>query len=168
MAKKIIQKPEVPKPVLFTVKKGNTLSSVAEVFGVEVKEIKKWNKIKEGKLLSGQTLKIYPKTSIEQVRYVVKKGDTISDICESFRVRPRHIITVNGLKNGWDIKTGLTLYFYKPVERKPVIYAVKKGTNLTYIAESYNVTVKDLMIWNNLSSPTIHPQQKLKIYLQAS
>ena len=165
---KIIQKPEVPKPVLFTVKKGNTLASIAEVFDVEAKEVTKWNKIKEGKLLSGQTLKIYPKISIDQVKYVVKKGDTISDICESFKVRPRHIITINGLKNGWDVKTGQTLYFYKPVEKKPVIYAVKKGTNLTYIAESYNVTVKDLMMWNNLSSPTIYPQQKLKIYLQAS
>lgn len=164
---KIIKKPEGPKPILFTVKKGNTISCVAEAFGVEPGEINKWNKIKEGKLLSSQTLKIYPKISMEQMKYTVKKGDTISDICESFRVRPRHIITVNGLKNGWDIKTGLTLYFYKPVERKPVIYAVKKGTNLTYIAESYNVTVKDLMMWNNLSSPTIYPQQKLKIYLQA-
>lgn len=165
---KITQKPEAPKPILFMVNKGNTLLSIAEVFGVEAAEINKWNKIQGGKLLIGQTLKIYPNVNLELVKYMVKKGDTISDICESFKVRPRHIITINGLKNGWDIKTGQTLYFYKPVQRKPVIYTVTKGTNLTYIAESYSVTVKDLMMWNNLTSPTIFPQQKLKIYLQAS
>jgi len=165
---KNILRDERAKPILFTVKKGNTLSSIAEAFNVEAKDITKWNKIQNEKLLSGQTLKIYPKVSTEQVKYVVKKGDTISDICESFRVRPRHIITVNGLKNGWDIKTGQILCFYKPITRKPLIYTVVKGTTLTYIAESYNVTVKDLMMWNDLSSPTIYPKQKLKIYLQTS
>ncbi|MBM4305242.1 MAG: LysM peptidoglycan-binding domain-containing protein [Deltaproteobacteria bacterium] len=160
------QTPEGPKPILFVVKKGNTLSSVAEAFGVDSGEINKWNKIQGEKLLSGQTLRIYPKVSMELVKYTVKKGDTISDICDSFKVKPRHIITINGLRNGWDIKTGQILYFYQPVGRKPVIYTVAKGTNLTFIAESYNVTVKDLMMWNNLSSPTIYPQQKLKIYPQ--
>lgn len=163
---KNIQRGDRPQPVLFTVKKGNTLASIAEVFDVEAKEITKWNKILGGKLLSGQTLKIYPKVSMELVKYAVKKGDIISDICESFRVRPKHIITINGLKNGLDLKIGQTLYFYKPVEEKPLIYTVTKGANLTYIAESYSVTVKDIMIWNNLTSPTIYPQQKLKIYLQ--
>lgn len=161
---KNIQKPEGPKRISFTVKKGNTLLSIADVFNVEAKEITKWNKIQNEKLLSGQTLKIYPKVNMEQVKYVVKKGDTISDICETFKVRPKYIIVVNGLKNGWDIKIGQTLYFYKSVEKKPIIYTVTQGTNLTYIAESYNVTVKDLMMWNNLSSSTIFPKQKLKIY----
>jgi membrane-bound lytic murein transglycosylase D len=162
--KRIIQKAERSKPLLFTVKKGNTLTLVAEVFGVEAKEIAKWNKIQNEKLLSGQTLEIYPKVSMELVKYTVKKGNTISDICESFKVRPRHIVTINGLKNGWDIKTGQILYFYKPVEKKPIIYTVTEGTNLTQISGKFNVLVRDLMIWNNLNSTKLQPGQRLKIY----
>ncbi len=161
---KIIKEKVGPKPVLFTVKKGNTLTSVAEAFDTETLEISRWNRIQGGKLLIGQTLKIYTKSNLELVKYTVKKGDTLSDLCESFGVRSRHILVINGLENGSQIKSGQTLCFYKPVKEKPLVYTVVKGTNLTSIAEIHQVTVKDLMMWNNLNSSTIYPHQKLKIY----
>jgi membrane-bound lytic murein transglycosylase D len=164
--KSIKQKNKVKKqnPVIYTVKKGNTLPLIAEAFGVDIRDMKKWNKLKGNSLSPGAKLKIYPKNPVEMLRYSVKKGDTITEISKSFHVRPKHIVICNGLKNGWNIMTGQTLVLYKGVEKKPIIYVVKKGTNLKLISDKFDVKVKNIMIWNNLSSTTLYPGQKLKIY----
>jgi len=152
------------KPILYSVKKGDKMPFIAEAFGISLCDIKKWNRLRNDKLFAGQQLKIYPKNPIEQVRYTVKRGDTITEISESFHVRPNHIVICNGLKNGWNISTGQTLLFYKAVEKKPIIYVVKKGTNLKLISDKFDVKVKYIMMWNNLSSTTLYPGQKLKIH----
>jgi membrane-bound lytic murein transglycosylase D len=153
-----------PNPVMYTVKKGNTLPLIAEAFGVDIRDMKKWNKLKGNRLSLGAKLKIYPKCPVEMVTYTVKKGDTITEISESFHVRPQHIVICNGLKNGWNILIGQRLVLYKAAKQKPVIYIVKKGTNLKLISDKFDVKVKNIMMWNNLSSTTVYPGQKLKIY----
>lgn len=40
-------------------------------------------------------------------------------------------------------------------------YVVKKGESLNIIARKFNCSVSDIMDWNNLKSPMIHPNQKL-------
>lgn len=152
------------KPVFYIVKKGNSIDSIAEVFGIENSDIRRWNSMKNDKLLAGQKLKIYPKTPIEQITYKVNKGDSIVKISESFKVRPRHIVICNGLKNGWDLNADQTLIFYKEVTEKPLIHIVRKGATITHISAKYNVKVRDIMMWNNLSSSKVHTGQKLKIY----
>jgi len=42
-------------------------------------------------------------------------------------------------------------------------HTVKQGETITKIANQYNVTVKDLVRWNNLSTMTLRPGTKLKI-----
>ena len=123
-----------PKPITYTVKQGNSLSSIAEVFRVEMEGIKKWNKMKDDRILLGQQLRIYPKIPMEQVNYTVKKGDTISEISSSFGVRPKNIVTCNGLKNGLEIKSGQTLAFYKPIEKK-ISYRCKRHKSHLYCRE---------------------------------
>ena len=50
-------------------------------------------------------------------------------------------------------------------EYKMHIYIVKKGDNLSTIAEQFNVTLPALMAWNDLSSGKyIHPGEKLIIF----
>lgn len=47
-----------------------------------------------------------------------------------------------------------------PVE--PIIYVVKRGDNLTRISKAYNVTIADLVKWNNIKNPNlIYVGQKL-------
>jgi len=157
-----------PMPVLYTVKTGNTLTSLAAAFNVETGEIKRWNKLNGDKILSGMRLTIYPKSLLEMVRYTVKKRETLTEISEEFGVRPSHIISCNGMTNGWDIKAGQKLTFYRKAREKPIIYTVIKGSNLTNISEAYKVEVTDIMGWNNLSSTVIYPGQKLKIYAERS
>ena len=44
-----------------------------------------------------------------------------------------------------------------------IYHTVKQGETITKIANQYNVTVKDLVRWNNLSTMTLRPGTKLKI-----
>ncbi|MCC9166669.1 lytic transglycosylase domain-containing protein [Pontibacter harenae] len=43
-------------------------------------------------------------------------------------------------------------------------YIVRRGDNLSTIAQSFNITVDDLKDWNNLRSASIMPDQKLVVY----
>lgn len=50
-------------------------------------------------------------------------------------------------------------------EEEVVVYTVKSGDVLGKIADRHGVSVSNLMSWNNLRSNTIHPGQKLNIYV---
>lgn len=52
------KKEKTQKPKTYTVKKGDTLASIAEKFGVTVNQLKKWNKLKSDKITVGQVLKV--------------------------------------------------------------------------------------------------------------
>ncbi len=148
----------------YAVKKDNTLGAVAEAFKVDQDDIRRWNKLKGPHLTAGSRLRIYPAEKLEKVAYTVKKGDTITAICDSFKVRPYHVVTCNGIRKGMDIKQGQQLAFWRDARVKPTMHVVKKGSNITVVSKKYHVTVADVMRWNNLESPDIRPQQKLKIY----
>jgi membrane-bound lytic murein transglycosylase D len=152
------------KPFVYTVMKGNTLNDVSEAFGVRVDDVTKWNRIRKGQLLSGTKLKLYRAVPVGTVSYTVRKGDTVRDIAQSFGVRPVRIVVANGLRNGFSLKQGKQLVLYRDAVSKPVVHVVRKGSNLTVIADRFDVRVKDIMRWNDLESATIHPDQKLTIY----
>ena len=107
-----------PKPVVYVVKKNNSLVTVAEMFKVEKEDIKRWNRLKDNRVMAGQKLKIYPPVNMNMVSYKVKKGDTITEICQNFKVRPRDVIAGNGLKNGLSIKQGQMLVVYTVSTKK--------------------------------------------------
>jgi len=111
-------KPAEPKPVVYVVKKHNSLATVAEMFKVEQGDIRKWNKMKDSRVMAGQKLKIYPPVNMDMVAYKVKKGDTITEICQNLKVRPRDVIAGNGLKNGLSIKQGQMLVVYRTSTKK--------------------------------------------------
>jgi hypothetical protein len=51
-------------------------------------------------------------------------------------------------------------------ENKEHTYLVKKGDNLTEIAERFHVSLQNLLIWNNLKPRNhIHPGDRLTIYM---
>ena len=46
---------------------------------------------------------------------------------------------------------------------KPNFHKVKKGDTLFSLAKKYEVSLKDLMKWNNLTSNLLQPGQQLKL-----
>lgn len=56
----------------------------------------------------------------------------------------------------------------KVVEQGIIVHRVKSGEYLGYIAGKYNVSVSNLMAWNNLRSTHLKPGDRLNIYSSAN
>ncbi|MDE2025353.1 MAG: M23 family metallopeptidase [Patescibacteria group bacterium] len=83
----ISQKPR-DRAIDYTVQPGDTLSTVADKFGVSVDTIKWANDISSDMLTVGDTLKILPVTGVS---YKVQSGDTIYSIAKKFSTNPQKI-----------------------------------------------------------------------------
>lgn len=104
------KKAEKASGILFhKVLPGQNLTIIANKYGVEVQDLKVWNKLSALSIVPGQKLKIYkegaapkltPKAKAAFVSYKVKQGDTLSSIAEKFEG-----ITVASLKQANGLKT---------------------------------------------------------------
>ena len=52
---------ELDKRIRYKVRSGDFLGKIANRFGVRVRDIKRWNRLKTSRLRIGQRLSIYPK-----------------------------------------------------------------------------------------------------------
>jgi LysM repeat protein len=84
---------------VYEIRKGDTLSEIASMFGVSVNTIK-WANNLNGPIKEGQILTILPITGI---RYTVKKGDTVASIAKAYKA------DVDEIKNFNSISGGLTI-----------------------------------------------------------
>lgn len=123
-----------------TIKRGETLSSIARKYSVSVKDLAQWNKISTSKTIStGKHLKIF---KMEKTTVTVKKK-----VSGSSSVSKTAIIS--------------------NAERQ--YYTVLDGEGIQTVAEKIGVTSAQLIEWNNLeaSNPVLQPQQKLLFYKSA-
>lgn len=92
---------------VYTVREGDSLSQVAEMFGVTANTIKWANDLTKGtEIQPGDTLVILP---IAGVSHVVKKGDTLSTIAKKYEGNLEEILAYNQLDSESDISVGDTL-----------------------------------------------------------
>ena len=80
--------------------------------------------------------------------YIVKEGDTLSQIAEDFDISPNTIRWENDTTGG-NIKVGQTLSILPVTGVKHII---KKGDTLAGIADKYDADVNDIEIFNDISS----------------
>ncbi|MGB4775425.1 MAG: LysM peptidoglycan-binding domain-containing protein, partial [Daejeonella sp.] len=108
------------RPSSHRVKRGETLTNIANQYGVEVQDLKVWNKLKSFKVLPGQTVRLKPSSLNESKKpvskfytYKVKMGDTLSEIARKFDgATVSKIKAINGLKKG-NIQPGMVLKINK-------------------------------------------------------
>ncbi len=92
-----IVKPASDQISVYVVREGDTLSQIADMFGVSINTIKWSNDFKQGSTISpGQVLVILP---ISGVQYEVKSGDTIASIAKKFSGDAEEILQFNGLES---------------------------------------------------------------------
>ncbi|OHA58873.1 MAG: hypothetical protein A2571_00630 [Candidatus Vogelbacteria bacterium RIFOXYD1_FULL_44_32] len=88
----------------YTVKSGDTLSEIADMYGVSVNTIMWANNIKKTSAIAeGDVLVILP---ISGVRHMVKSGDTIAKIAKLYGADAEEIGSYNGLEQNASLKIG--------------------------------------------------------------
>lgn len=172
---------------LYTVKKGDTLYSIATRYNTTVQKIISLNNLKNSSLSINQVLKIpetYSNISDEVlpefINYVVKKGDNLYSIARNNNLTVDTIIKDNNLSTNV-LMIGQILKIRVPSSMSTTIeecfgddyipkdemsytnYAVKKGDSLYKIANNYNTSVSAIVNLNNLKSNNLSIGQVLKI-----
>ena len=92
---------------IYTVREGDTLSGIAEMFGVDVATIYWANDLKKGSLVkTGDMLIILP---ISGIQYAVKKGDTVKSLAQKFKSDEDEIIAYNNLSIDGPLTVGTSI-----------------------------------------------------------
>ena len=129
-----------------TVKKGESLSSIARKHHTTVTKIRSANGLKKSDLIKyGKVLKVptnvyvTKKKSIPTQKYVIKKGDTLSGIARKHGTTVAKIRQANGLQKNAVIKVGKVLKV--PQNKKAIRYTQKKkkSTNKKFVASLSNL-----------------------------
>lgn len=109
--------------------------------------------------------------STKIVYYRVKSGDTLYAIAREYGVTVSDIVSWNSIQNPNLIYSNQILKIYTHFKKQitntttsQTTYTVKRGDTLWAIANKYNVTVENLVTWNNISNANlIYPGEVLKI-----
>ncbi|PIQ08693.1 MAG: hypothetical protein COW71_10210 [Ignavibacteriales bacterium CG18_big_fil_WC_8_21_14_2_50_31_20] len=177
------------KFISYKIKKGDTISEIAENYGVSSSQLRRWNNLRNNKIVVGKSLKVYSsKTSGSATKlveneskngvYTIKRGDTIGQIAENHNVSIEELKSWNNLDNN-AIVAGKTLQI-QPSEnisktqesvdtnlitkKDKTIYVVKNGDTIGHIAERYSVSSNEIRNWNNLKGNKIIVGQELIVY----
>ena len=166
--------------LIYTVKVGDNLYSIAKKYNITVDSIKEANNLDYNLLTIGQQLKIYKSNNMNELydTYVVKSGDTLYKIANRYGMSVRQLMEINNLEttslsigqilkvvNNLDSSIALVSTCYGDNYQEPVFvtYTVKRGDNLYNIAKTYNTSVDNLIALNNLTSSNLVIGQVLKI-----
>lgn len=88
---------------VYEVKKGDTLATVAKLFGVSKNTIIWANDLKSEKISPGDTLVILP---ISGIRHTVRQGDTVSSIAKRYKADKDDIAKYNGVTTDTKLAKG--------------------------------------------------------------
>lgn len=177
-------KPNIPLPNVskpeniyktITIIRGDTLNKIANEYGTTVQELVSINNILNPNLIyTGNTLKVPVTTSggdgddpLEEVVYIVKKGDTLSKIAFNYDTTVSQIARNNNISNPNLIYPGQRLIIQTKAmgtELGHLCYKVVKGDTLYSISRRFNTTIANLVMLNRIQNPNlIYPGQCLKI-----
>lgn len=167
------------KTIPYTVQPGDTVSTVAEKFGITSQELREINLLANDALQVGQVLRVpnapgvtaegLPTPTPEPFTYTVGEGDTLFSIALKFEVSPNEIVAANTLADPNAVFVGQQLLIpgYQPSAASaggsastaapgaPAIHVVRAGEVLSVIAETYGVSLDDLIAANRITDPNL-------------
>lgn len=165
--------PVQPASGTYTVKPGDTLSSIAVRYGTSYQNLAAINGIADpNKIYPGQVLRLSgatpaPKPVSGGQVYIVKPGDTLSAIGNRFGVSYQSIAQANGIADPNRIYVGQRLTIPgggaspAPAARA---YTVKAGDTLSAIATKFGTSYQVLASYNGIADPNkIYPGQAVRI-----
>ena len=142
----------------YTVKSNDTLSAIANDFGVTVDQLVRWNNISNPNLITvGQILYFSDKSSSglgQGITYVVQAGDTLSGIATKFGTTVANLVSLNNISDPNLIYVGQVLKLPSSGNSSRT-YTVQEGDTLSSIATKFGTTVVNLVSLNNISNANL-------------
>ena len=154
------------------VKPGETLSEIAERYGVSVQRLMQLNGLREPKDLWAGSRIVVPGASggsgsasgsgAGSGNYTVKSGETLSEIAERYGVSVQRLMQLNGLRDAKDLWAGSRIVVpgasssssrSATPSRTAKQHTVQSGETLSEIADRYGLSVERLVALNGLSKP---------------
>lgn len=125
--------------VKYRVKKNESLLGIADLFDVRVSDLRNWNNIPYTEVIKiGQSLTIFvPEEKRDYYASLDNQSTTEKNILKSTESKST---------------------------TKVMYHTVRRGENLTSIANRYNVTLNDIKSWNDIEGSRIYTGQKLKLF----
>ena len=158
--------------IVYTVKSGDTLYSIAKNYNIAVSDIIELNKLSNNILNLGQRLLLPVEEKVIETKYntyVVKSGDTLYSVAKKYGISVTELKEINDLSNN-TLSIGqkllvpaTTIIIDETTPGEYITYTVKSGDNLYSIANRYGVSVKEIMNLNNLTSNLLNVGQTLRI-----
>jgi LysM repeat protein len=127
----------------YKVRKGDTLSEIADKFGVSASQLKKWNGISKNKVKPGTYLTV--QMAEKEVPVKEAKTESASKASKKESVNEEEQAS----------KTATTRKTYK----------VRKGDSLSGIADKFGISVSQLKKWNGLSKNKVKPGTYLTVQM---
>lgn len=143
----------VTKTRFYKIKRGDSLSEIANKYGVSVSELKKWNRIRGTYAPRGKMLKIYSYDNV-----AVNPKDVESKEVAEVKKEPT-ADTEKPLVAETKFKEEVVVTLITNTKK----YKVKRGDNLSSIANKYGVTVAEIKEWNDLKKNSVARGKVLKI-----
>jgi membrane-bound lytic murein transglycosylase D len=175
----------------YIVARGDSLSVIAKKFTTSSSAIRSLNKLKSNTIKVGQELLVpltdgainsehlpkqmrlaANKATRTKLSHTVKSGDTLWDISREYDVTMDELAKWNKLKKNSVLRLNQKLTVYKSANKpqatastnRTITYKVRRGDSLARIASKFNLSVNEIIKWNNLAGQKyLQPGQKLKL-----
>lgn len=145
------------------VRSGESISSIARKYGVTVNDIKKWNKLKSGKLKRGQRLKVSApyKAKVEEITAAKSTSDPAASTGTETEASNSENASETGTETDAPAKDNTKA---KPAAAGVKTYTVRSGDTLWKIATKHGMTLDEIRRLNNLTAKSkLKVGQKIKV-----
>lgn len=182
--------PSLSRMLIYRVRSGDTLISIADRYGVSVYDLRRWNRLRGNELEVGRRLRVAAparteyrasasdssggRASEHSAYHRIRRGETLDSIAARYGVSALDLERWNHIHRR-DIRAGRMLRISAPSEDssrysarresrdRVVSYRVHRGDTLGSIAAHYGVSVSSLRRANGLRGNEIHSGQRLRI-----
>ena len=145
------------------VKRGETLSEIADRYGTSVNRLMEMNGLRNANdLWAGSRIKVPGNvySGGGSGNYTVKAGETLSEIADRYGTSVNRLVQLNGLRDANDLWAGSRIQVpgasARPqvaVNKNAKTHQVQPGESLSSIADRYGVSMQRLIAINGISNP---------------
>ena len=179
-------KPNVINKLQYIVgKKGTSLLAIATENDINLNKLLSYNDLSEDGILKNDQIIFLQKKAKKGDKnfYIVQQNETLHDVAQKNGIQLKYLLEYNQLTEKANLATGLKLNLTPSAETQPEktvenntslkvdvpvititktkIHAVLPKEGLYFIARKYQVSVKQLRDWNNLSTDELKIGQQL-------